>query len=114
MVWVSPAWLRASLHQMALGQVGFRVAVGSGGGVGVDLLAMIAWTCATAVRRTFVAWASGELSGCGWGAVQARRVSTTQKSKLSPASSGRAMYAVSMLPNHSTDCARAASGLRDQ
>src|ERR1051326_7645346 len=83
-VCVSPVWLRASVHQMAFGQVGRGVAVGSGGVVGVDLLAMIACTWATAVRRTLVAWAAGESGVSGGGAAHARLAMTTATTTLSP------------------------------
>src|SRR5690349_20471687 len=56
----SPTCERASVHQMAFGQVGAGVGVAAGSGVALGLLAMICWTSATAVRRTFVAWAAGE------------------------------------------------------
>src|ERR1700730_14506389 len=58
----SPAWVRASYHQMApwAVQVGGAEAVGAAVDVAVGLLAMMRCAMATSVRRTLVACAWGE------------------------------------------------------
>jgi hypothetical protein len=78
---------------MAFGQDGEGVAVGAGTGVAVDLLAMIAWTSATAVRRTIVACAPGEPGDGSTGAEQARLATTSPSNTAEAATQRRSIAA---------------------